>query len=143
MKKLHLIILVVVVVSIGIQFIPMDRTNPPGTNELTAPPQVMAVLKKACYNCHSHETVWPWYSRIAPVSWLIAHDVSEGRHHVNFSLWGTLSSEKQDRTRREVWEEVEDDEMPPWVYVLGHPEAKLSEEDKTILKRWADGTINN
>jgi hypothetical protein len=68
-----------------IQLIPIRRDNPPATGSVAAPPEVMSILRRSCYDCHSNETIWPWYSRVAPVSWLVARDVHEGRRHVNFS----------------------------------------------------------
>ncbi len=86
MKK---ILIIFIVVAIGIQFIPTDRSNPPVTHELQASPEVMAILERACYDCHSNETVWPWYSKVAPVSWQISSHVVVGRRHVNFSEWAS------------------------------------------------------
>ncbi len=88
MKK-ALIILIVILVAI--QFIPVDKTNPPVTAELDAAMEIISVFKRSCYDCHSNETVWPWYSSIAPVSWLVTADVKEARKHLNFSEWGNLS----------------------------------------------------
>ena len=62
---------------------PVTRQNPPVTGDVTAPADVGGILRRACYDCHSHETVWPWYSRVAPASWLVAHDVDEGRGFIN------------------------------------------------------------
>jgi hypothetical protein len=98
-----------------IQFVPVDRTNPPVEGEVPAPPEVREVLQRACYDCHSNETNWPWYSRVAPVSWLVARDVHEGREHLNFSTWNRLSTRDQVEAMRESWEEVEEGEMPPLV----------------------------
>ena len=76
-----------VLVAAAIQFVPVDRTNPPVETALTAPPAVREILVGACFDCHSHETTWPWYSRVAPLSWLIADHVTEGRRDLNFSRW--------------------------------------------------------
>lgn len=124
----------------GIQLIPVDRSNPPVSAEVPAPPEVRAILRRACYDCHSHETVWPWYSRVAPVSWLIARDVREGRKKVNFSTWDRYSANRQVMKRMACWEEVEEGEMPPWYYLLVHREAVLSDADREVLRQWAFGT---
>ena len=71
--------LALIVCLVAAQFVPVDRTNPPVGQEIVAPAEVMTVLERACYDCHSNETVWPAYSRVAPVSWLVARDVQEGR----------------------------------------------------------------
>ncbi|MDM7915171.1 MAG: heme-binding domain-containing protein [Candidatus Eisenbacteria bacterium] len=124
---------------VAIQAVPVERTNPPVESDLAAPEPVRAVLRRACYDCHSHETAWPWYSRVAPVSWLVADDVREGRHEVNFSRWGRLDARKQAEVRREAWKEISEGEMPLWFYRPLHPDARLSEEDKAVLRAWLTG----
>ena len=75
------------VVLAGIQLVPVERTNPPVESEVAAPPAARAVLRRACYDCHSHETRGPWYAQVAPISWLVANDVQEGRRELNCSQW--------------------------------------------------------
>ena len=133
-KKILLSLLALLVV---IQFKTIERTNPPVEAELTASPAVMELLRRSCYDCHSNESVWPWYSFVAPASWLVEHDVEEAREHMNFSEWQTWSVEKQDHKREECWEEVEEGEMPLWFYTPLHWEASLSEDDLAVLKAWA------
>ncbi|UCF40387.1 MAG: heme-binding domain-containing protein [Gemmatimonadota bacterium] len=120
-----------------IQLWPVERANPPVTAEIAAPPEVMEVLRVACYDCHSNETRWPWYGYVAPVSWLVAHDVNEAREELNFSEWGLLSAEDAAELREEVWEEVEEGEMPLRKYVWLHPEARLSREQRQVLQMWS------
>jgi hypothetical protein len=120
-----------------IQFVPVDRTNPPVETEVPATAEVRAVLRRACYDCHSNETVWPWYSRIAPVSWLVARDVHEGRDELNFSTWNRLTTKKQIKALHESWETVEEGEMPLWFYLPTHPEARLSSQDRSVLRAWS------
>jgi len=131
------IVLAVVIVLVGIQFIPVNRSNPPVEEEVPASPEVKAILKRACYDCHSHETIWPGYSRVAPVSWLLAWDVGEGREELNFSTWNRYSQKKRDKIMKEIWEEVQEGEMPPWFYLPLHPEARLSDSDRSLLRTWA------
>ena len=123
-------------VLIVIQFIPVDRSNPPVEGEIMESTELKTVLKKSCYDCHSNETVWPWYSYVAPVSWLVADDVHEGRKHLNFSNWQNIEVRKVSKAKQEIWEMVSEGEMPLSKYVLLHPEAKLSEKDKQIIKDW-------
>jgi hypothetical protein len=127
----------VVVLGLGIQLVPVDRSNPPVVAELDAPPEVRAVLDAACSDCHSHRTRWPWYSRVAPVSWLVANDVREAREKLNFSTWGTLEPREQWKAMEEIGEEVEDGEMPLLMYRLAHPEARLDERQRATLLDWA------
>ncbi|MCA9510247.1 MAG: heme-binding domain-containing protein [Myxococcota bacterium] len=121
----------------AIQLVPVDRSNPPVTSEVPADPATREILRRACYDCHSNETRWPWYARVAPVSWLVAHDVEEGREHVNFSTWNEYTAKKQRKKLDEVWEEVEEGEMPLWFYVPLHPDAKLGEADLRAIEAWA------
>ena len=131
------ILLVMVIVLVGIQFIPVNRSNPPVEEEIMASPEVKAVLKRACYDCHSNETIWPGYSRVAPVSWLLAWDVGEGREELNFSTWNRYNQKKRDKIIKEIWEEVQEGEMPPGFYLPLHPEARLSDSDRSLLRTWA------
>jgi hypothetical protein len=99
----------------------------------------MEVLRSSCYDCHSNETRWPWYSRVAPVSWRISEHVQKGRGALNFSQWQSLSPEEQGEVREEVWEKVERGVMPLSDYLRMHPEAVLTASQKDALRRWAEG----
>ncbi|MCX6835926.1 MAG: heme-binding domain-containing protein [candidate division Zixibacteria bacterium] len=138
-KPLRLILIVVVVAIVVAQFVPVTRDNPPVKSDFDGPVAVKQVLKKSCYDCHSNETIWPWYSYVAPVSWLVASDVSEARQKLNFSDWGVMSSEKQARIAEAVWDEVEKGDMPLSQYLLLHSDAKPTDADKVVLRGWAGG----
>jgi hypothetical protein len=125
------------VLLVAAQFVPVDRSAPPSETEVPAPPEVRAVLKRACYDCHSNETVWPWYSKIAPVSWLIARDVHVAREEMNYTAWNRLSPKKQAKRFKQSWTLVEEGEMPMSIYIPLHPEAKLTDADKALIKEWA------
>jgi len=129
---------IVAAIFIGIQFIPVAKTNPPVTGDLEAPPAVHSILKRACYDCHSNETKWPWYCKIAPASMLIAKDVNEGREYLNFSIWKELSEDGRLNIKKEIWEKVSKGEMPLPQYKLAHPEAKITDTDKQIIKKWTE-----
>ncbi|MEO8230747.1 MAG: heme-binding domain-containing protein [Ignavibacteriota bacterium] len=126
----------IVVVLIGIQFIPVERTNPPVPSEIDAPANIKAIFKKACYDCHSNETNWTWYTKVAPVSFLTVKDVEDGRKHLNFSEWGNYTN-KTKKVMDEIWEEVREEQMPPWQYRVLHSESKLSQEEKDAIRSWA------
>jgi hypothetical protein len=126
-----------IVLLAGAQFIPVDRSAPPTETEVPASPEVRAVLKRACYDCHSNQTTWPWYSRIAPASWLIARDVRVGREEMNYTAWNRLSPKKQAKRFKQSWTLVEEGEMPMSIYLPLHPEAKLTDADKALIKEWA------
>lgn len=140
MKRMLFTLVVVLVVGFGlIQLVPGETSNPPVESDIPTSPEVKTVLKRACYDCHSHETVWPWYSRIAPISWLVAHDVTEGRAELNFSTWNQYTTQQQVKKLWKSWEEVEEGEMPPWFYAVPHQDAKLSAQDWSVLRAWALG----
>lgn len=116
---------------LAIQLVPYgrDHTNPPVTGEPawdSAATREVAV--KACFDCHSNETEWPWYSNIAPFSWRLQRHVDDGRSKLNFSEWGTGEQESD-----EIVESVTEGEMPPWDYLILHPEARLSDADERMF----------
>ncbi|MCF7801475.1 MAG: heme-binding domain-containing protein [Candidatus Marinimicrobia bacterium] len=131
------IILILIVLFVLIQFFPVNRTNPPVETEIEAPEEVHAILDRACYDCHSNNSQWPWYAYVAPVSWLVAKDVNQGREHVNFSTWNLYDFDDRADIYDEIYEVIDEGEMPLAIYVPLHPEAKLSEEDKQLLMNWA------
>jgi hypothetical protein len=141
MKRTIVVIIVLLLVAfVVIQFIPIDRSNPPVEAEILAPPEVKMVLRAACYDCHSNETTWPWYSHIAPVSWLVARDVHEGRAELNFSTWSRYDTKQQVKKLKETLEEIEEGEMPPWFYMAVHRDIELSARERDMLMTWARGS---
>lgn len=135
-------LLVVLALLVVAQFVPIDRSNPPSDprQSLAAtaepPAAVAAVLERSCRDCHSNDTRWPWYSRVAPVSWLLARDVEEGRSHLNFSEWALLDSRRRMRRLEEICEEITSGAMPDPKYVLLHPDARLSPGEITAVCDW-------
>ena len=125
-------VLTIVGLSVLMQFVPYgrDHTNP---GVLSEPkwdsPRTKELFMRACGDCHSNETKWPWYSSIAPASWLVTYDVDEGREHFNVSMWGVQKENEGDEAAKEVRE----GEMPPFGYLLAHPEARLDEAEKREL----------
>ncbi len=121
---------------LGIQLVPFGRnhTNPPVVAEPAwDSPQTRALFMRACGDCHSNQTAWPWYSNVAPVSWLVARDVNEGREKFNVSMWGQQRNKSEDAA-----ESVQNGEMPLWFYSPLHPEAQLSPAERQQL---IDGLI--
>ncbi len=130
--KLNKIILILVALLVLIQLIPYgkDHQNPQVIKEPKwDSPKTRELFFRACGDCHSNETKWPWYSNIAPISWLVARDVYEGREHFNVSEWGRKAKNEGD----EAYEELKEGEMPMKIYLLAHPEAKLNEQEKEAL----------
>jgi hypothetical protein len=135
------LVLTTLVLAAAIQIVPMRRDNPRVTGPLTAAPaDVLSTLRRACYNCHSHETIWPWYSYLAPVSWLVARDVHEGRRHLNFSAWSEYSPTVRLKRLSGISSLVQEHDMPPWFYLPLHAEARLSADDIELLSMWADNS---
>jgi hypothetical protein len=131
MKLLRIALALLLGAAIVLQFIPYgrDHANPPVTAEPNwDSPTTRELAQRACFDCHSHETVWPWYSSIAPISWWIQNHVDEGRQVLNFSTWDHPQHEAD-----EAWEAVQEGEMPPTYYTLIHPEARLSAEETSAL----------
>jgi hypothetical protein len=139
-KVVRWILLGMLLILVAIQFVPVDRSNPPVEAEVSAPENVLAILRRACYDCHSNETVWPWYSQVAPFSLLVASDVREGREKLNFSTWDRLTTQEQVKKLQESWKEVAEEEMPPSLYLNIHRDATLSAEDRTALRNWISRT---
>jgi len=126
------ILLIIVSLFFIIQFIPYGKNhlNPKVVSEPKwDSPQTKDIFMRSCGDCHSNETKYPWYSNVAPISWAMARHIEEGREHFNVSMWGKQKKNHGD----EAVEEIEDGEMPLKSYLLGHPEARLSDADKELL----------
>jgi hypothetical protein len=138
-KKILLALLAIVVI---MQFFQPDRSVPQheASQDLfamrNAPEEVVSLLKTACYDCHSYTTNYPWYAYIAPVSWIVSHDIEEGREHLNFSIWGTYEAKKRAHKLEECEEEVEEKEMPLKGYTVMHPAADLDMDQREMLELW-------
>lgn len=149
MKKILKIIIVILIIAIiAIQFINRPEktsnyeiTQDDITKHMNIPSNVQQILKRSCYDCHSNQTVWPWYSNVAPASWLVAKDVKEGRKEMNFSEWGKLSDNKKAKLLDDICEQVTEGEMPLKPYLIMHSDAKLSDEDIKLLCTWAESEM--
>lgn len=125
------------------QFFGPERTNPVSDPRLAfqaqmeVPTAVQEIVSRSCRDCHTNETRWPWYSYVAPVSWLVIHDVNHGRSHLNFSEWGRLQPDDAEDLLEEICEVAEKGEMPLRSYLLMHPEARLSSADVQALCSWS------
>lgn len=120
-----------------IQLVPVTRDNPPVKTEVAAPPEVKAILERSCYDCHSNKTAWPWYSYVAPVSWLVAGDVRNGRREVNFTDWPFFRQDEQDHILSHIVRQLQRRSMPLPIYLTMHPRARLTEGDRQALIDWA------
>jgi heme-binding protein len=141
MKKVLWILLLAFM---AVQFIPVSKTNPAVSPSQTlyathsVPPNIQSILDRSCRDCHSNETVWPWYSQVAPASWLVSHDVKEARKEVNLSLWGTYNDKRKKRKLEEMCEQVREGDMPDSTYTLIHRNARLTPEERAAICAWTD-----
>lgn len=143
MKKILIYILLgIAIVFVIIQFIPNDlpENNSDFSNDIVqneiVPNDISAILHTACYDCHSNQTIYPWYSKVAPVSWLVAKDVREGRDEMNFSDWGKLKKRKKVKLLKKIAEEVEEKKMPLKKYTVIHNDAILTDTEINSLISW-------
>lgn len=126
-------VLAVLFILAVIQLIPYGKPgNPPIITEPIWNTQATrALAKRACFDCHSNETVWPWYSKVAPVSWLVLMDVNNGRRVLNFSEWG--NGKRDGENPKKIQEELLEGEMPPFQYTLVHAESRLTNQERQQL----------
>lgn len=143
MKKKLLIGIVLILLAIQLIRPSLNTGSASGPNDITqamaVPADVRTILEKSCYDCHSNNTTYPWYDRIAPVSWWVANHIKEGKHELNFTEFATYSSKKQRKKLEEIAETVESGEMPLKSYLITHGDARLTEEQKRTLVNWAKG----
>ena len=136
MKKL---LIFVILVFIGIQFVPMNVPADLPVKEgdaIQASEKVQAIFKRSCFDCHSSHTTFPWYSSIAPVSWFTKEHVKEGRKHLNFSTWNSYDDEKKLKYLQKIPKAIKS-KMPMASYLIIHKEAKLSDAEKKAIADWA------
>lgn len=150
MKKLIKIIAIILFLAfVGIQFMRPNRTNPTiiQTETLEAsteiPADIQKILKRSCKDCHSNETIYPWYSNIVPISWQVVDHIRVGREELNFSKWNTYSKERKERKLGQICEEIESGEMPHNQYLWLHWEAVLTDANKKVLCDWTKTEIAN
>jgi hypothetical protein len=141
-KRIVLALIVFLAVS---QIIRPSRANPPIDPKreihavLPVDSPVASIFARSCNDCHSNRTVWPWYSQVAPISWLVAYDVRQGRQKMNFSEWDARGNEATQELVKEICTDVTEGEMPGRGYSLLHPEARISRSDVQIVCGWSKG----
>ncbi len=136
------IVIIVIGLLLIFQLFRIDKTTKPLDTKTDfisvtqANSEVASILKTSCYDCHSNQPVYPWYTNIAPLSWWIKHHINEGSEHLNFSEWGTYKLKRKDHKLEECLEMIEEGEMPMTSYTLIHGNAKLNDAQKTLLINW-------
>lgn len=144
MKALKIIAVVLLVVFVGIQFIPANRNQSekiPPTDFMmvnNVPREVKSILMISCYDCHSNNTQYPWYNKVQPISWYLEGHIKDGKEELNFSDFGSYSDRMQKAKMRSIISQVEDGKMPLPTYTFLHPEAELTAEEKQLLVSWIE-----
>jgi uncharacterized membrane protein len=144
MKRLRIGLFSLFVVFVILQVLPKNRTNPvvdAGTDLLAVadvPVEVRQILQRSCYDCHSNQTRWPWYSNVAPAGQWLVHHVDEARHHLNFSDWNSITAHRRAKLMKEMAEEVSEGHMPLHSYLWMHREAKLTEDERSLFADWCE-----
>jgi hypothetical protein len=126
-----------------LQLIQIEIPTPPKAtlqDEIKAPKEVMALLKKSCYDCHSNNTKFPWYSDIAPISWQVHANIKNGRAWMNFSIWNKYDEKKKQKFYKGIVEAL-NIKMPPAEYLLIHKDARLTPKERKLLQDWAQKFI--
>jgi hypothetical protein len=137
------------IAGVGIQAVRPARTNPPTDESRTLatrapmPPHVSAIVNRACRDCHSNDTTWPWYSNVAPISWLLIDHVNHGRRHFNYSDFASYKDEDARRLLKNVCELTRKHEMPMGSYLLMHDEARLNDADVLALCEWSSVALGH
>jgi hypothetical protein len=143
LRRIGVAVVVFLVVS---QLVPVDRRNPPVDPSKTihasekVPTAVQGVFARSCQNCHSNQTSWPWYSYVAPVSWMIANDVHSARRKMNFSEWGGYPAKKREEKLEEICEQVTNGDMPDAKYMLLHRSARIVPEERSAICQWTENS---
>jgi Haem-binding domain len=142
-RFLKLLVLAVSILFVSVQFVRPNKTNPPVVQAQTieahvrVTPEVAGIFERACKDCHSNETVWPWYAQVAPVSWFVTDHVKHGRRHLNFSRWPANDREHADFLLGAMCMTAERGQMPLSSYTRLHHSAKLSPLDVHTLCAWS------
>jgi len=144
MSRARKVAIVAATVFIGLQAIPAERGNPPVDSSRTIfasealPAKVEMVLRRSCQDCHSNQTRWPWYSYVAPMSWIVAHDVHAARRQMNFSEWAGYSEKKREERLNGICEQVVNGDMPEGKYALIHRRARISADERAAICQWVE-----
>lgn len=148
-EKIKYLLWAVAVILVSIQFVPVNREMPESDKNkdflviTQAPENVQEAMRNSCYDCHSNETKWPWYSYIAPISFVIANHVEEGRDHLNFSKWATYDANDYPDILKHINQEIEKGGMPIAGYAMIHTDAKMTDERKELIINWMNHFLKN
>ncbi|MEO5788579.1 heme-binding domain-containing protein [Gelidibacter sp.] len=139
MKFLKPVVIILLVVFVGIQFVPTERNQTDAVFETdfllvnNTPKNVAVILQTSCYDCHSNNTVYPWYNKIQPAAWFLEDHITEGKKELNFSEWDTYSNRRKNSKLKSIMSQIRNDEMPLFTYTLIHRDAILSDVEKQSI----------
>lgn len=148
MKAVKISLLLFLILIVAIQFIRPERNHSDETSSsdisaaMAVPHDVKTVLENACYDCHSNNTAYPWYSNIQPVGWMLSKHIKEAKKELNFSEFGTYDQEKRSDKLKEIAHTIEDDEMPLSSYRIMHKNSRLTSQQKEMVTGWTSGAVN-
>lgn len=149
MKISKIILLILLIVFVGIQFVPTKRNQSvviPDTDFMVVnvvPQSIYNLLQTSCYDCHSNNTSYPWYNKVQPVAWILENHIEEGKAELNFSEWDNYSKRRKKSKLKSIISQIEDDKMPLTSYTLIHRDAVLSKEQKTEIIDWINKKETN
>jgi len=147
--RLKRILYILIIVFVGIQFVPTKQNKSIKVLEtdvsktLYVPFNVQEIFKRSCYDCHSNNTVYPWYNKIQPISFLMENHIKNGKKELNFSDFGAYSKRKQKSKLKAIYNQIKDNEMPLFSYTIIHRNAVLSKEDKILIKQWTTKLLDS
>ncbi len=146
MKIVKIVLLILAIIIVAIQFVPnkLPENKPADEKDIAnsafITQDIMTMLKTSCFDCHSNQTHFPWYAKLAPSSWLLASDINQGRSKLNFSEWESLGKRKQISKLEDIKEEINSGDMPLKSYILIHRNSKLSADQVAALVKWTEET---
>src|SRR5665213_3143821 len=147
MSLIKKILLVLLIVSIAIQFIQPARNKSVQvlptdiSHAVFIPENVKAILQTSCYDCHSNHTNYPWYNHVQPVAWILANHIKHGKRDLNFNDFGAYPDRKQQSKLKAIADQIKDDEMPLYSYTIIHKNARLSKNQKALIIDWAQNAM--
>jgi hypothetical protein len=138
MKRMATPAIALAMIFAAAQMVRVDRSSPPADGDLAAPTDVKQIIRAACYDCHSNSTRWPWYSRVAPLSWIVVRHVESARRRLNFSDWSDYASDPGTKAHKleQIRSSIADGTMAPWYYRMLHPEARLTAHERDAIAAW-------
>ncbi len=143
------ILIIALIALVVIQFFQIEKVNPPYDtgndflNSSLASTEIKTIIKDACYDCHSYETQYPWYTYVAPISFWIKGHIKGGRQHLNFSIWNSYDAKKQHHKLEECIEEIKANNMPLKSFTWTHQEAKLTDQQRTLILDWINSKMKS